>query len=173
MIKKWFFFTVVLLAGFSFAVAGIVVESSKSRNLEAGKHNVAANTFYGDLCRLQTHLRNIVDTGEQFAPFTSDSIAPMSPGCPSCSIPCDSRLVCQQSAIHYEPCNNTSDCGGRPFYRAKHRCSRCCWPNICSCGGWSQVSLGCVYDPDCALTDICQSCGSAGNCPTAIHAFDG
>lgn len=85
--------------------------------------------------------------------------------CPGCTIPCDNRLVCKQYAIHYEPCSYTGDCGGRPFYRSKHACSRCCWPIQCSCGGWSQTDLGCVFDPDCVYSDNCSSCGSPENCP--------
>ena len=85
--------------------------------------------------------------------------------CPNYNIPCDSRLVCKQYAIHYEPCQNMKDCGGRLFYRSKHACSRCCWPIECSCGAWSPTDLGCVFDPDCVYTDSCGNCGSPDGCP--------
>ncbi len=131
--------------------------------------------FYNATCDFWLSPRNSLNTVTKIGStllglLIPDAQVPTSPACPACSIPCDSRLVCKQYAIHYEPCSNTSDCGGRPFYRAKHRCSRCCWPSACSCGGWSQVSLGCVYDPDCTLRDSCQSCGTPGNCPAAASA---
>lgn len=122
------------------------------------------------VCDSRSDLRDYVNTAVNTSnalPGSPDPV-PQAPACPACSVPCDSRLVCRQYAIHYEPCSNTRDCGGRADYREKHRCSRCCWPNTCSCAAWSQTSLGCVYDPGCELRDSCQSCSDHGGCPAAV-----
>ena len=87
-----------------------------------------------------------------------------------CSIPCDSRAFCLQRAAHHntsecngnepEPCPS-SPCGNEQY--CKQLCKRCCYPNQCSCGSWTN-SKSCK---SCSNPGSDQCLGCSGNCPSS------
>ncbi|MEW6716249.1 MAG: twin-arginine translocation signal domain-containing protein [Chloroflexota bacterium] len=97
--------------------------------------------------------------------------------CPgiTCSIPCDSRPACIQTAVHY----SCSDCSGPPRgcpietceadKMCKHTCRRCCYPSNCMCGEW-QVYYSCV---DCPGDGSCPparcSCRTVSQCAASLE----